>query len=99
MHWSVHIVLLCVSSVRKSVQILDKYLIIDEKEIVFHFTDKSLDRVLWSDICFFKMRKAAFLLYTDKSHFIYIPKDAFGLNEEYLYFYRHMLMKINSKEV
>ena len=79
--------------------ILDKYLIIDEKEIVLHFTDKSLDRVLWSDICFFKMRKAAFLLYTDKSHFIYIPKDAFGLNEEYLYFYRHMLMKINSKEV
>ena len=79
--------------------ILDKYLIIDEKEIVFHFTDKSLDRFLWSDIRFFKMRKAAFLLYTDKSRFIYIPKDAFGLNEEYLYFYRHMLTKINSKEV
>ncbi len=78
--------------------ILDKHLTIDEKEIVFHFTDKSLDRVLWRDIRFFKMRKAAFLLYTDKNHFIYIPKDVFGTNEEYLHFCRQMLTKINSKE-
>ena len=76
--------------------ILDKYIEMNDREIIFHFTDESRDCVLWSDIRFFKSRSEAYLLFTDKKHFIYIPKDAFESDDEYLRFCRQMLVKINS---
>ena len=79
--------------------VLDKYLEIDGDKIRFHFVDGRTEQLLWSDIRFCRYSGTACLLFTDKTCFIYVPRDAFASAADYQSFCRQVSDKINAQVV